>query len=334
VLASVVVFSGVVTWPGDLLEGNIFAINILVYEDIEEVSNFVVIVSSSLDVPLWCSSGVLQHDVNRLVSQAWREAFVPMEEEEVPQQTPISGFVGLSPLDTTPIAWEYPSEGICVLDLFGGISTSLVAVLQLGIPVWKYLYVERDETARMVSSRHFALLMRQYSELLPRSTIRGYQWALPLNIALLGAQDLARVGPIDLVIIGWPCKGHTWAGRGERLRDPRSRMFWEMLRVLRHLQTHQACVPAYILENVPLLGDTRSHVMASVHEIRSWIGPTVLLDTARVGSRAHCPRLWWMNLVPREVLRRAYETMSRSSHLIVDSIFRYWAMLSSGESCQ
>jgi hypothetical protein len=37
--------------------------------------------------------------------------------------------------------------------------------------------------------------------------------------------------------------------------------------VLRHLQTHQARVPAYMLENVPLLDDTRSHVMANVHEI-------------------------------------------------------------------
>jgi hypothetical protein len=44
-------------------------------------------------------------------------------------------------------------------------------------------------------------------------------------------------------------------------------MFWEMLWVLRHLQTHQARVPAYILKNVPLLRDTRSHVMASVHEM-------------------------------------------------------------------
>jgi len=84
-------------------------------------------------------------------------------------------------------------------------------------------------------------------------------------------------------------------------------MFWEMLRVLRHLQTHQARVPAYILENVPLLGDTRFHVMASVHQIRSWIRPSVLLDAAKVSSRAHHPRLWWMNLLPREVLRRAYE---------------------------
>ncbi len=122
------------------------------------------------------------------------------------------------------------------------------------------------------------------------------------------------------MITRWPCQGHTWAGHGEGLRDLRSRMFWEMLRVLRHLQTHQACAPTYILENVPLLGDIRSHVMASVHEIRSWIGPAVLLDATKVGSRAHHPRLWWTNLLSMEVLRRAYEIMLRSSHFIVDNI--------------
>jgi site-specific DNA-cytosine methylase len=125
--------------------------------------------------------------------------------------------------------------------------------------------------------------------LLPRSAIRRYQQALPSDIALLGAQDLARVGPIDLVIAGWPCQGHTRVGCGEGLCDDRSRMFWEMLRVLHHFQTHQVRAPAYILENVLLLGDTKFHVMASVHEIRSWIGPAVLLDVARVGSRAHRP---------------------------------------------
>jgi hypothetical protein len=92
-----------------------------------------------------------------------------------------------------------------MLDLFGGISTGLVADLQAGILIQKYLYVERDETARRVSPRHLALLMRQYPKLLPRSGIRGYQRALPSNITLLGAQDLVKVGPIDLVIVGWPC---------------------------------------------------------------------------------------------------------------------------------
>ncbi|KAH8952462.1 hypothetical protein BDL97_09G086500 [Sphagnum fallax] len=235
VLASIAGFSGMVTWPGDLLEGNISTVDTPVYEDIEEVSSFVATVSSSLDVPLWRSSG------------AWREAFVHVEEEEVPQRTPISSPVGLFPLDTTPIAWEYPSEGICVLDLFGGISTGLATVLQV------------DETARRVSSHHLALLMRRYPELL--------------------------------------------SSCGEGLRDPRSCMFWEMLRVLCHLQTHQARVPTYILENVPLLGDTRSHVMANVHQIR-------------VGSRAHLPRLWWTNLLPKEVVK----VVDRSPMAVVNRV--------------
>jgi hypothetical protein len=208
-LASIVSFSGVVTWPGDLLEGNISAIDTPIYKDIEEVSSFVATVSSSLDVPLWRSSGVLRQDADRLVSQAWREAFMLVEEEEVPQRIPISGPVGLSPLDITPIAWEYPSEGICVLNLFGGINTGLVIVLQAGILVRKYLYVERDETVKRVSSWYLALLMQQYPKLLLRLVIRGYQRALPSDIALLGVQDLARVGPINLVIAGWPCQGHT-----------------------------------------------------------------------------------------------------------------------------
>jgi hypothetical protein len=41
VLASVASFSGMVTWPGDLLEGNISTIDIPIYEDIEEVSSLI-----------------------------------------------------------------------------------------------------------------------------------------------------------------------------------------------------------------------------------------------------------------------------------------------------
>jgi hypothetical protein len=69
VLALVPGFSGVVTWSGDLLEGNISTIDTPVYEDIEEVYSFVVTMSSSLDVPLWHSNGVLWQDADRLVSE-------------------------------------------------------------------------------------------------------------------------------------------------------------------------------------------------------------------------------------------------------------------------
>ncbi len=49
------------------------------------------------------------------------------------------------------------------------------------------------------------------------------------------------------MIIGWPCQGHTQAGRGEGLRDPRSHVFWEMLQVLRHLQMNQVGQPRMAL---------------------------------------------------------------------------------------
>ncbi|CAM6084254.1 unnamed protein product [Calypogeia fissa] len=101
-----------------------------------------------------------------------------------------------------------------------------------------------------------------------------------------------------------------------------------MLRVLRYLQEFQAHPPAYILKNVPVLGDTRAQVLARVRQVRFWLGPALLLDAASVGSRAHRPRLWWTNLLPREVLRRAFDAVQRPSELTVDSI------LDGGRQCQ
>jgi hypothetical protein len=39
-----------------------------------------------------------------------------------------NGPFGLSPLDTKVIHWEIPRDGICLLELFGGISFALVGV--------------------------------------------------------------------------------------------------------------------------------------------------------------------------------------------------------------
>jgi hypothetical protein len=156
--------------------------------------------------------------------------------------------------------------------------------------------------------------------LLPNTAIRAYQHQLPTDISLVGAQDLTRVGEINLVIAGWPCQGHSTAGQGGGLQDHRSAMFWEMIRVIKHLQDNQVHPPAYILENVPLLGDARSRIVASMHQVRQWLGPVVLLDVASVGSRAHRPRLWWTNLAPPEVLKAAYSRVVRPEGLIVDDI--------------
>jgi len=51
------------------------------------------------------------------------------------------------------------------------------------------------------------MLQQRYPHLLPTLAIQGYQRSLPNNITLLGVLDLARIGPIDLVIPGWLCQG-------------------------------------------------------------------------------------------------------------------------------
>ncbi|OAE32224.1 hypothetical protein AXG93_4525s1050 [Marchantia polymorpha subsp. ruderalis] len=58
-------FSGVLTWPNDLLEGNMSAEDTPVHEDVEEVVSFAGAVSSSLDVSLCSSCHALQHEADR-----------------------------------------------------------------------------------------------------------------------------------------------------------------------------------------------------------------------------------------------------------------------------
>ncbi|OAE31993.1 hypothetical protein AXG93_2772s1010 [Marchantia polymorpha subsp. ruderalis] len=162
VFASVAGFSEVLTWPDDLLEGNMFAADTSVYKDVEEVVSFAAAVSSSLDVPLWSSCQALQLEANRLAKKAWNEASLPTEAERASGDWLVGGPSALSPLITTSIAWEYFPHGVCMLDLFGEISTGLAAVLHSGIP--------RDPTfiinSILDASRHFQVVRVAYRSLM------------------------------------------------------------------------------------------------------------------------------------------------------------------------
>jgi hypothetical protein len=63
------------------------------------------------------------------------------------------------------------------------------------------------------------MLQHMYPHLLPTLAIHGYQYSLLSNIALLGVLDLARIGPIDLVIFGWLCQGLSGGYRSRTFRS-------------------------------------------------------------------------------------------------------------------
>jgi hypothetical protein len=77
---------------------------------------------------------------------------------------------------------------------------------------------------------------------------------------------------------------------------------------------------AYLLENVPPLGDSKLIVLARWQQIRAWIGKPVQADVILVGSWSH--RFWWMwiNLTSLEVIQQAYEFIPWSPTCLVDDM--------------
>jgi hypothetical protein len=65
------------------------------------------------------------------------------------------------PLDTMFIQWDIPKNGICLLELFRGISFGLDVVLQSGILVQRYHYVEKDPQVRQASMWHVMMLQQR-----------------------------------------------------------------------------------------------------------------------------------------------------------------------------
>jgi site-specific DNA-cytosine methylase len=100
-----------------------------------------------------------------------------------------------------------------LLELFGGIGSGLVAILQAGLKVKRYIYVDVDEAARQVAKRHSWRLSTQFPELLATSAIKTSFSTLAGNIVLVSAQDIHHCGHVDSVIAGWPYQGMSMAGR-------------------------------------------------------------------------------------------------------------------------
>jgi len=112
--------------------------------------------------------------------------------------------------------------------LFDGISCGRVALDRAGIKVDKYYASEIKEEAIKVSEDN-------WSDIIQVGDIQN------LNLKCVELFDYK----IDLLIGGSPCQGFSNAGKLLNFEDPRSKLFFEYVRILREIQ------PKYfILENV------------------------------------------------------------------------------------
>ena len=113
-----------------------------------------------------------------------------------------------------------------VLSLFDGISCGQAALERAGINVDKYFSSEIDEYAIRVTQNNYP------------------------NTFQVG--DVTKLIPsgfpkIDLIIGGSPCQGFSFAGKQLNFEDPRSKLFFEFVRLVKELK------PKYfLLENVKM----------------------------------------------------------------------------------
>ena len=171
-----------------------------------------------------------------------------------------------------------------------------------------------------VAKHYIKQLQARYPRQLPASAVQGCMSRLPSNISLIGEEDLQRLGRVDLVMAGWPCQGHSRAGLGKGLQDPRSSLFWELLRLLRWWQRMQATPVGYILENVLPLGTVDPQAQANAQLVCRYLEKPVAVDAAALGSYTHRLQWNWKNLASASGISAALHQLARPAGRHVDHI--------------
>lgn len=157
-----------------------------------------------------------------------------------------------------------------VLSLFDGMSCGRIALDRLGIPVTKYYASEIDKYAIKVSQAN-------YPDTEHLGDLTGDDFKLWLNA-------VAPQGKIDLLIGGSPCQGFSFAGKQLNFDDPRSKLFWDYVKVLRKLK------PKYfLLENVKMKQD-------SMDVITEALGVEPVFINSRLVSAQNRQRYYWTNI--------------------------------------
>lgn len=150
-----------------------------------------------------------------------------------------------------------------VLSLFDGIAGAKLALNRAKIKVENYYASEIDKYAIKVAKSH-------HSDIIHIGDVTRVNWfGLP---------------KIDLLIAGFPCQGFSFAGKQLNFDDPRSKLFFEVVRLIKELQ------PTYfLLENV---------VMKKEYEekISNLIGVKPILINSALVSAQNRKRLYWTNI--------------------------------------
>ena len=153
------------------------------------------------------------------------------------------------------------------------MSCGQIALHDIGIPIKQYYASEIDKHAIKQTQCNFPETIQL------GDVERWREW----NI------DWASV---DLILAGSPCQGFSLAGKMLGHDDPRSRLFWVFLDILRHTQKHSTNVK-FLLENVRMRPNDERQINESLGLMPVVINSSLVSAQNRV-------RLYWTNIRTRQ----------------------------------
>jgi len=150
-----------------------------------------------------------------------------------------------------------------VLSLFDGMSCGQIALERVGIQVEKYYASEIDKYAIKVTKKNH-----------PKTIQLG-------DVTKWREWDIEQP---DIIIGGSPCQGFSFAGKQLNFEDPRSRLFFEFVDILKHYK------PKYfLLENVKMKKEFQD-------VISEYLGVQPIEINSALVSAQNRKRLYWTNI--------------------------------------
>lgn len=156
-----------------------------------------------------------------------------------------------------------------VFSCFDGISCGQEALIRSGVKIEKYYASEIDQRSITITQNRFPKTI-QYGNILK---IKDYHF----------------LSPINLIMGGSPCQGFSFAGKRLNFEDPRSKLFFEFIRLKKELSPDY-----FFLENVKM--DKKSENIIS-----EYLGVEPILINSSLISAQNRERLYWTNITGFEM---------------------------------
>lgn len=150
-----------------------------------------------------------------------------------------------------------------VLSLFDGMGCGRLAIDRVDLPIENYFASEIDDVAIKVTTSKY-----------PNNIHLG-------DVTTVQSSNLPK---IDLLIGGSPCQGFSFAGKQLNFEDPRSKLFFEFVRLLKETK------PKYfLLENVNMKQEYQDI-------ITEYLGVNPVRINSSLLSAQFRDRLYWTNI--------------------------------------